>query len=114
MFDVGQKVVCINGDFDDWSKSLYTAFPTKDKVYVIRDVRLGVTFEGGQRIGAASVLLVGLVNPCAISKMKLERGFNSDRFAPLEEVKEKSRNKQQADSFKNVEILVDLIYSKDD
>jgi hypothetical protein len=88
MFDVGQKVVCIDDKFEAWHKKLYKVFPTEGCVYVIRDVRIGVLYSEGKRTGAISLLLVGLINPPADSVMALERGFNSDRFRPLSEMKD--------------------------
>jgi hypothetical protein len=83
MLDIGQKVVCVNDEFDDWVKKLYTALPIKDKTYFIRDIRLGVGFEKGNKVGKASVLLNEIVNPPAKSKSALEMGFDSERFVPL-------------------------------
>ena len=95
-FDIGQKVVCVDDQFEDWVKALYTSLPKKDAVYVVRDVRIGATFERGQRKGAISILLVGLVNPGVPNSTSsmAERGFNSERFRPLDEVKEKNRGKE--------------------
>lgn len=88
-FEIGQKVVCVDDRFEDWVLKLYTALPKKAAVYVVRDVRIGATFEKGQRKGAVSILLVGLVNPCApgSNSSMAERGFNSDRFRSLDSLR---------------------------
>lgn len=91
MFEIGQKVVCVDDKFADWYKKLYSQFPTKDCVYVVRDIRIGVMYSEGKKTGAVSVLLIGVVNPKADSKAGLERGFNSDRFRPLDELKDRLR-----------------------
>lgn len=82
----GQKVVCINDQFAPEYKELFTALPKKDLTYVIRDIELGVTFEGGQRNTAICLRLVGLTNPACPPPASKERGFNSDRFRPLDEM----------------------------
>lgn len=89
MFEIGEKVVCVDDKFEGWVRKLYTALPRAGATYVIRDVRLGVAHRRGKREGAASVLLVGLVNPTADSKAALERGFNAERFRPLDEMKQR-------------------------
>jgi hypothetical protein len=88
-FEIGQKVVCVNGKFEDWVKQLYTALPVEGRTYVIRDVRLGTAIVEGRKVGAVSLLLIGLINPNADGKTGslAERGFNSDRFRPLDELK---------------------------
>lgn len=84
----GQKVVCIDSRFHPAVLALYTALPMKGLTYVIRDIRLGINL-GGE--GDVSVLLVGVVNPKADSKSALERGFRADRFRPLDEMREESK-----------------------
>ena len=42
VFDVGQKVVCVDDRFAPTVAALYTALPERGKVYEVRDVRLGV------------------------------------------------------------------------
>jgi hypothetical protein len=91
-YSVGDKVVCIDDQFPLGIEKLYDQLPVKDKVYVVRDIRLGVALDC--KNGAASVLLVGLVNPRAESKAALERGFNSDRFVKLEELQDAARERQ--------------------
>ena len=91
-FNIGDKVVCVDDKFPPDIGKLYDALPVKDVTYVVRDIRLGInlTLEGD-----VSVLLIGLVNPKADSKANLERGFRADRFRPLEEMQEESRNAEE-------------------
>lgn len=77
----GDQVVCINDKFDSTARKLYSQFPRKGSIYVIRDVRLGIQTDC--KTGDVSLLLVGIVNPFATSKAGLERGFRLDRFSPL-------------------------------
>jgi hypothetical protein len=83
-YGIGDKVVCVDDKFPPDIGKLYDALPVKDTTYVVRDIRLGInlTMEGD-----VSVLLIGLVNPNADSKLALERGFRADRFRPLEELR---------------------------
>lgn len=97
MFQTGQRVVCVNDDFEPWVYDLYRALPKKDQVYTIRAVSVGrskpqfrVDDEAQLRITAAEfdllVLLKELVNPDdPHSSVKQELGFRADRFAPLQE-----------------------------
>ena len=41
MFSTGQKVVCINDQFEPWVYDLYRALPKKDKVYTVRAIAPG-------------------------------------------------------------------------
>lgn len=83
MMEVGQKVVCVDDKFPSVINKFYTRLPREGVTYVIRDIRIGVRFDGQ---GDVSVLLVGLVNPKAESRAALERGFSESRFRPLDEM----------------------------
>ncbi|HYE31606.1 MAG TPA: hypothetical protein VEH27_09265 [Methylomirabilota bacterium] len=86
---VGQKVVCVDDKFPLGIEKFYTALPKKDVVYVIREVKIGVNMAGEP--GEVAVYLVGLVNPKSSKAPFPERGFNAERFRPLEEIQEKNR-----------------------
>jgi hypothetical protein len=73
-------------------KSLYSALPVKNQIYVIRDSELGIGI-GKERVPKVSLKLVGLINPPGPPPACRERGFDSDRFAPLEPDKELSRTR---------------------
>ena len=90
--DAGDKVVCIDDKFHEAIKKLYTALPKKDSVYVVCEARLGIRPDC--KTGDISLLLVGLVNPPADSRSKLERGFSVDRFRKLDEMKSSSVTSQ--------------------
>lgn len=91
MFDVGQKVVCINDDFSATVRHIYRQLPVKDEIYTVRDVRIGraqVTTSGAGEVSYL-VLLEELHNPddpYMAENAAEEMGFRSDRFAPLEEL----------------------------
>jgi hypothetical protein len=84
----GQKVVCINDEFSALVKAIYKQLPVKGKTYTIREVFLGreKVIKGGDS-ATVGLLLVELVNPPdPLHKGQEELGFNSERFAPLEEL----------------------------
>lgn len=92
MFDIGQKVACINDDFSPTIRHLYQQLPVKDEIYTVRDVRIGrasvTSTAGGDNEISYLVLLEELHNPndpYMHESAGEEMGFRSDRFAPLEE-----------------------------
>lgn len=97
MFQTGQRVVCINDDFEPWVFDLYRSLPKKDQIYTIRSMGIGranpkfeVDADANLTISKADVdfivLLKELVNPDdPHSTIKQELGFRAERFAPLQE-----------------------------
>lgn len=97
MFQTGQKVVCINDEFEPWVFDLYRSLPKKDRIYTVRAVGVGrsnptftVNDDAEIKLKAAEfdilILLKELLNPDdPHSSVKQELGFRSERFAPLEE-----------------------------
>ncbi len=86
-YDIGDHVVCVDGDFHMMMRHYLWHVPVEGQTYVVRDIRLGINLK---MKGDVSVLLVGLVNPCSESEAGLERGFRSDRFRKLEDLKKES------------------------
>lgn len=91
MFEPGEKVVCINDDFDPKMVEDFVYLPTKDEIYTIREVGLGRTHLTSPN-GSVSykVTLVEMVNPPDPRRPSdpEELGFRSDRFAPLLDVEQ--------------------------
>lgn len=97
MFQTGERVVCIDDQFDPWVFDLFKSLPKKNSVYTIRSVRPGrsnpdfsVDDDAKLSITHAEfdilVLLEELHNPDdPHSTIKQELGFRAERFAPLEE-----------------------------
>ena len=97
MFSVGQRVVCINDDFEPWVYDLYKVLPKKDKVYTVRAIGMGrsnpqfvLNDEAEIKLTGAEfdflILLKELLNPDdPHSNVKQELGFRAERFAPLQE-----------------------------
>ena len=79
----GQKVICVDDRFPPGTTALYTALPVKDRVYVVRNVIIGVNWKAEP--GEVCIYLVGINNPRSTAPPFPERGFNSERFRPLEE-----------------------------
>jgi len=89
MFDVGQKVACINDDFSATVRRIFKQLPVKDEIYTVRDVRIGRAQVTGGVDVSFLVLLQELKNPddpYMADGAAEEMGFRSDRFAPLEEL----------------------------
>ena len=96
MFQTGQKVVCINDQFEPWVYDLYTALPKKDRIYTVRSMAAGrsnpkfsVNDDAEIQLTDAEfdilLLLKELQNPNdPHSSLKQELGFRSERFAPLQ------------------------------
>jgi hypothetical protein len=96
MFQTGQKVVCINDQFEPWVYDLYTALPKKDRIYTVRAMSAGrsnpkfsVNDDAEIQLTDAEfdilLLLKELQNPDdPHSSVKQELGFRSERFAPLQ------------------------------
>lgn len=97
MFKTGQRVVCVNDDFEPWVYDLYRSLPKKDKVYTVRSVGVGrsnptfaVNDDAEIKLTGAEfdmmILLKELLNPDdPHSSVKQELGFRAERFAPLQE-----------------------------
>lgn len=104
MFQTGQKVVCINDEFEPWVYDLYRSLPKKDHAYTIRSVAIGrsnpkfeVNDDAEIQMTDANydvlVLLEELINPeDPHSSVRQELGFRGERFAPLasEDVEEEA------------------------
>ena len=84
MFEPGEKVVCVDANFDDRFKKLFTALPTQNKVYVVRDIVAGNMPDLSRTV---ATYIVGLNNPQ--NQHGIEYGFNPSRFVPLDKFKKK-------------------------
>lgn len=97
MYQNGQKVVCIDDDFDPWVFDLYTALPKRNSIYTVRAVKSGrsnpsfaVDADANLSIQSAEfdilLLVEELINPNdPHSSIEQELGFRAERFAPLQE-----------------------------
>lgn len=83
MFDIGQKVICVNDKFESSILHSYVAFPVNGRTYTIRDLVPAFDYDLKE---TCAVLLEELVNP--LNPKGVENGFSSDRFRTLEDIKE--------------------------
>lgn len=87
MFDIGQKIVCINARFSNKEIIGFIRYlPEKDKVYTVRDIIPAGSNSGnalGNNANTCAVLLAEIVNPP--STAGVESGFACTRFRELEE-----------------------------
>ena len=78
----GSKVVCLDDRFPIDILVYYTSLPIKDRVYIVRDMGIGIGLDN--QPGEVVVYLQGLDNPCSSVPPHAERGFAQYRFAELE------------------------------
>lgn len=87
MFEPGQKVVCVDGDFPPGVRDIYNALPVERTIYTVRDVVPGLGPSGNEeKDQQPAVYLAELVN--LPNRHGIEPGFACRRFAELEEVAE--------------------------
>jgi hypothetical protein len=77
----GSKVVCVDDNFPKEVVNFYTHLPVKDAQYVVRDVGVGVGWQGQPEI---VIYLDGMLNPNSSTPPHPERGFNQERFREIE------------------------------
>ncbi len=80
MFLPGQKVACINGRFPLGIERYFPSLPKEGQQYTIRDIVPGIGPQGGE--GEIAVYLIEIIG--SINDHGIERGFNGERFAPLQ------------------------------
>lgn len=80
MFLPNQKVACINGRFPLGIERFFPSLPIEGQQYTIRDIVPGIAPEGTE--GEVAVYLAEIIG--SINDYGIERGFNAERFAPLE------------------------------
>ena len=96
----GQKVVCINDSFPAVVRAIYKQLPVKGVTYTVREVFLGreKVVKAGDS-ATVGLLLVELVNPPdPLHRGQQELGFNSERFAPLEELPDETATEEVAEA----------------
>lgn len=93
MFDIGEKIVCINDAWQPWVRDTYNQLPVKGEVYTVRGVDLGRnnlgTLSSGGSQETFKIVLEELHNDDDITASGVnlgELGFRSDRFATMEQL----------------------------
>lgn len=87
---VGSKVVCVDDKFPEQIIHFYQELPIEGEVYTVRNVSVGLNWHG--EAGEVCLLLQEITNPKSDAPPFPERGFNSERFMPLQEHSEKSES----------------------
>lgn len=83
MFDIGQRVVCVDDKFPIGIHDIYNALPKAGRVYRVRDI---VPAQDFKLQGTCAVLIEELINKP--NRHGIEPGFQTYRFremTPLEE-----------------------------
>lgn len=75
MFDIGQKVFCVDDKFPPGINDIFNLLPSKGTRYTVRDIVPGQTFK---LEGTCAVLLEELVN--RPNQHGIEPGFSPHRF----------------------------------
>jgi hypothetical protein len=78
----GSKVVCVDDRFPTDLLIYYNCLPIKDRVYVVRDMGVGLSATGEH--GEIVVYLEGMENPKSAKPPHPERGFAEWRFREIE------------------------------
>ncbi len=76
----GQKVVCVDGKFALGLEKFFPSLPHEGETYTIRDLVPGISPQMGE--GEVAVYLIEIIG--STNAHGIERGFNAERFAPLE------------------------------
>lgn len=84
----------MDGQFPPGTEEFYVALPKAGRTYTIRQVSVGVNWRG--ELGEVCLLLAELHNPRSARAPFPERGFNSERFRPLEEVTATEEAREEA------------------
>ena len=88
----GSKVVCLDDRFPTDILVYYNSLPIKDRVYVVRDMGIGIGLDG--QPGEVVVYLQGIENPGSSVPPHAERGFAQHRFSELEPPAEEAQEAQ--------------------
>ncbi len=102
MFELGEKVVCVDDNIHPEIACLYTDLPLKGEIYTVRECEVGrskwVSAQGGWDSVDMKVLLVELVNPLDPSTLNgfpSELGFAARRFRPLEDIRKEEEAEEE-------------------
>lgn len=80
----GKEVVCVNDVVSPETRALFNGWPIDGETYVIRDIVPGCNTDGAE--GEIAVYLIEFRNPD--NARGIERGYNAERFVPLENLPE--------------------------
>lgn len=89
----GSKVVCVDDRFKPELMVYYNCLPIKDRVYVVREMGVGLSATGEE--GEIVVYLEGMENPRSTKPPHPERGFAEWRFREIEPPAEESEQAEE-------------------
>ena len=89
----GSKVVCVDDRFKPELMLYYNCLPIKDRVYVVREMGVGLSATGEE--GEIVVYLEGMENPRSTKPPHPERGFAEWRFREIEPPAEESEQVEE-------------------
>lgn len=89
----GSKVVCVDDRFKPELMLYYNCLPIKDRVYVVREMGVGLSATGEE--GEIVVYLEGMENPRSTKPPHPERGFAEWRFREIEPPAEESEQAEE-------------------
>lgn len=105
MYSIGQKVVCVDDEFNEGQIDLIPDRPVKGKIYTIREIDIGRTWNHNLPV-AIVLYLKGLNNPASDHPPYKERGFDSKRFRPLREEEKQNKQKNTCQKKQEEEMLL--------
>ena len=80
MFEINEKVVCVDDSFPHGVAEFHSALPFEGQVYTVRDITPGQNWDKTETCAVHLHEIQGKINQRGI-----EHGFASYRFRPLEE-----------------------------
>ena len=80
MFEIGEKVVCVDDAFPHGVADFHSALPFEGQTYTVRDITPGQNWDKTETCAVHLQEITGKINQRGI-----EHGFSSHRFRPLEE-----------------------------
>lgn len=89
----GSKVICVDDRFKPELMLYYNCLPIKDRVYVVREMGVGLSATGEE--GEIVVYLEGMKNPRSTKPPHPERGFAEWRFREIEPPAEESEQAEK-------------------
>jgi hypothetical protein len=97
MFDIGQKVVCVNGAFPAAVLNYMKNLPREGNVFTVRDVIPAQEWTGAE---TCAILLREVRNPPPPHRKQWgECGFDPSRFRPLDDIEQEQHEYQSIGTF---------------
>ena len=95
MFNIGQRIVCVNDNFNNVPVAYYkyySNFPLKDEIYTVSNITQGFG-NNPKEAEEVVVHLKEIANPP--NKLGVENGYNVERFRPLVASEELAKKEEE-------------------